>query len=102
VELERALSETKTEIPTTPLDEAAGDFEAVSNLSNNFGGLQLSEDGGISFHGPSSLLQLPSSNAIAPTSFDVNVGALDYQRKWLLDNASTERAVEQLFHLPVG
>ncbi|KAI1920821.1 hypothetical protein LOZ58_006470 [Ophidiomyces ophidiicola] len=85
--LTRHASETKDE--TDPLD-----------LSQDIEGLKMEDDGRISFHGPTSLFQLPSGaprENLGPTQAHQG---LDGRKERLINNAWRERAFEQLATIP--
>lgn len=72
------------------------------DLSQDFEGLKVENDGRISFHGPTSLFQLPSgalSEASSTLPLRMELGA---RKERLINNAWRERAFEQLAAMPVG
>ncbi|KAM5494248.1 hypothetical protein McaMca56_006301 [Microsporum canis] len=77
------------------------DKEAVDLLSRDIEGLTVEDDGRISFHGPTSLFQLPSGLAeIANPTMSVD-NESDGRKERLINNAWRERAFEQLTTIPV-
>ncbi|KAM5458647.1 hypothetical protein McanCB49686_002249 [Microsporum canis] len=76
------------------------DKEAVDLLSRDIEGLTVEDDGRISFHGPTSLFQLPSGLAeIANPTMSVD-NESDGRKERLINNAWRERAFEQLTTIP--
>ncbi|KAL2871838.1 putative C6 transcription factor [Aspergillus lucknowensis] len=70
------------------------------DLARDFEGLKVEHDGRISFHGPTSLFQLPSgalSPATSSSQLAVQVGE---RKERLVKNAWRERAIEQLASMP--
>ncbi|KAG2421011.1 hypothetical protein HFD88_000627 [Aspergillus terreus] len=73
--------------------------ENKANLSN-FEGLNVEHDGRISFHGPTSLFQLPSG-ALTEASSTSHLGMqLETRKERLINNAWRERAYEQMATMP--
>ncbi|KKK21333.1 hypothetical protein ARAM_004080 [Aspergillus rambellii] len=76
-----------------------GDHNA-HGLSTDFEGLKVEHDGRISFHGPTSLFQLPSgvlnpASSISPLAMQVGE-----RKERLVKNAWRERAIEQMATMP--
>ena len=73
------------------------------DLAQDFEGLQVENDGRISFHGPTSLFQLPGGavpeSSGASSQLAMGIGA---RKERLINNAWRERAFEQLAAMPVG
>lgn len=73
------------------------------DLAQDFEGLQVENDGRISFHGPTSLFQLPGGAVPeasgASSQLAMGIGA---RKERLINNAWRERAFEQLAAMPVG
>jgi hypothetical protein len=71
------------------------------NLARDFEGLNVEHDGRISFHGPTSLFQLPSG-ALNPAASSSQLAVQAGERKErLIKNAWRERAIEQMATMPV-
>lgn len=70
-------------------------------LAREFDGLNVENDGRISFHGPTSLFQLPSGvvNETASTSHFAH--ELEARKERLINSAWRERAFEQMAAMPV-
>ncbi|KAL4809282.1 fungal-specific transcription factor domain-containing protein [Aspergillus unguis] len=78
-------------------DDEAGDEQG---LSGEFAGLNVEHDGRVSFHGPTSLFQLPSG-ALTPATSNTQLAAKAGNRKErLVNNAWRERAIEQMATMP--
>jgi hypothetical protein len=78
-------------------DEISGD----QGLSRDFEGLKVEHDGRVSFHGPTSLFQLPSG-ALNPAVSNPQLATQAGGRKErLVNNAWRERAIEQMATMPV-
>lgn len=71
------------------------------DLAREFDGLNVENDGRISFHGPTSLFQLPSGvvNETASTSHFAQ--ELEARKERLINSAWRERAFEQMAAMPV-
>ncbi|KAL4934516.1 putative C6 transcription factor [Aspergillus undulatus] len=70
------------------------------DLSRDFEGLKVEHDGRVSFHGPTSLFQLPSgvlNPAASNPQLSVQVGE---RKERLVNNAWRERAIEQMATMP--
>ncbi|KAL4994548.1 fungal-specific transcription factor domain-containing protein [Aspergillus recurvatus] len=77
-------------------DETSGD----QGSSRDFEGLKVEHDGRVSFHGPTSLFQLPSG-ALNPATSNPQLAAQAGGRKErLVNNAWRERAIEQMATMP--
>lgn len=72
------------------------------DLEREFDGFNVENDGRISFHGPTSLFQLPSGvlNETASTSHVAQ--ELEARKERLINSAWRERAFEQMAAMPVG
>lgn len=70
------------------------------DLSQDFEGLKVETDGRISFHGPTSLFQLPSGVPETSSVFPLGM-ELGARKERLINNAWRERAFEQLAAMPV-
>lgn len=78
-------------------DEKDGQLD----LSRDFEGLKVEDDGRISFHGPTSLFQLPSGIVTESSSTTHLALELEARKERLINNAWRERAFEQLATIPV-
>lgn len=70
-------------------------------LAGDIDGLKVGDDGRISFHGPTSLFQLPSSLTSGQSNPTQTKPEADGRRERLINNAWRERAFEQLSTIPV-
>ena len=87
--------------PPEPSPEADKSGEPEEDLSQDFEGLKVEDDGRISYHGQTSLFHLPGggvSESLAPVHLGIG---LDARKERLINNAWRERAFEQLACLPV-
>ena len=76
--------------------------EAEGDLVRDFEGLKVEHDGRISFHGPTSLFQLPSG-LLSETSSTIPLAMqLEGRKERLINNAWRERAFEQMATMPVS
>lgn len=124
-QLEEALAKTRSQQPsdtelrktTSPASTGAGSSASPSlrqqtikeeeeesseqDLSQDFEGLKVENDGRISFHGPTSLFQLPSGVPEASSVFPLGM-EMGARKERLINNAWRERAFEQLAAMPVG
>lgn len=73
----------------------------ASDLARDFEGLNVEHDGRVSFHGPTSLFQLPSGALNEATSPSHASLQLDGRKERLINNAWRERAFEQMATMPV-
>lgn len=75
--------------------------DEAHDLARDFDGLNVENDGRISFHGPTSLFQLPSGlvNETASTSHFAQ--ELEARKERLINSAWRERAFEQMATMPV-
>ncbi|EEP78018.1 conserved hypothetical protein [Uncinocarpus reesii 1704] len=81
---------------------APQDGKDTLDLARDIEGLTMEDDGRISFHGPTSLFQLPSGipqEASNPVQAEQE---MDGRKERLINNAWRERAFEQLATIPVG
>ncbi|KAL2853386.1 C6 transcription factor [Aspergillus pseudoustus] len=118
-ELEDALAKLRNQQPTdttegTPSSvastEASSNPKASSrkdeeigqdlNLARDFEGLNVEHDGRISFHGPTSLFQLPSGALNPAASSSQLAGQVGERKERLIKNAWRERAIEQMATMP--
>ncbi|KAL4873839.1 hypothetical protein BDV12DRAFT_182162 [Aspergillus spectabilis] len=82
------------------LNRKEDDTRDEQELSRKFEGLNVERDGRISFHGPTSLFQLPSG-ALNPAASSFQLPAQVGERKErLVKNAWRERAIEQMATMP--
>ncbi|RAL16891.1 putative C6 transcription factor [Aspergillus homomorphus CBS 101889] len=70
------------------------------NLTRDFEGLKVEHDGRISFHGPTSLFQLPSGVVSEAASISHLAMHLEGRKERLVNNAWRERAYEQMATMP--
>ncbi|KAH2316638.1 hypothetical protein LV164_006184 [Aspergillus fumigatus] len=70
------------------------------SLAGDFEGLRIEHDGQISFHGPTSLFQLPSGILSESSSSSNLAMQLEGRKERLINNAWRERAFEQLAAMP--
>ncbi|THC89454.1 hypothetical protein EYZ11_011096 [Aspergillus tanneri] len=74
--------------------------ENTGDLARDFEGLNVEHDGRVSFHGPTSLFQLPSG-ALNEASNTSQLGMQqDARKERLINNAWRERAFEQMASMP--
>ncbi|OJJ45729.1 hypothetical protein ASPZODRAFT_68933 [Penicilliopsis zonata CBS 506.65] len=74
--------------------------EGGHELPRDFEGLQVGDDGRISFHGPTSLFQLPSGLGSGTSTSTHLVQELEARKERLINNAWRERALEQMATIP--
>ncbi|PGH26505.1 hypothetical protein AJ80_01819 [Polytolypa hystricis UAMH7299] len=79
--------------------ESSDDTTGI-DLARDIEGLQVKDDGRISFHGPTSLFQLPSGLAREESNPAETGLELDGRKERLINNAWRERAFEQLTTIP--
>lgn len=72
------------------------------DLAREFDGLNVENDGRISFHGPTSLFQLPSGVLNETASMSHVAQELEARKERLINSAWRERAFEQMAAMPVG
>lgn len=78
------------------------EHDDAQELARDFDGLNVETDGRISFHGPTSLFQLPSG-VVNETNSNVNVAQeLEARKERLINSAWRERAFEQMAAMPVS
>lgn len=89
--------------PGASLDPRIGQHDGTdpSGLAGDIEGLKIEEDGRISFHGPTSLFQLPSGLAPENPNPMLAEQCADGRKERLINNAWRERAFEQLTTIPV-
>lgn len=73
----------------------------TQDLAREFDGLNVENDGRISFHGPTSLFQLPSGVANETTSTSHFAQEIEARKERLINSAWRERAFEQMAAMPV-
>ncbi|KAB8071983.1 fungal-specific transcription factor domain-containing protein [Aspergillus leporis] len=76
------------------------DESSSSDLARDFEGLKVEHDGRISFHGPTSLFQLPSGALNETTSTSRLAVQYEVRKERLINNAWRERAFEQMATMP--
>ncbi|KAH8698677.1 C6 transcription factor [Talaromyces proteolyticus] len=70
-------------------------------LSSEFEGLTIEQDGRVSFHGPTSLFHLLPSDTVNETASSSHLTSeLEARKERLMNNAWHERAIEQLSGIP--
>lgn len=75
--------------------------DETQDLARDFDGLNVETDGRISFHGPTSLFQLPSG-VVNETASTADVAQeLEARKERLINSAWRERAFEQMAAMPV-
>lgn len=77
------------------------EHEDAQELARDFDGLNVETDGRISFHGPTSLFQLPSGVANESGSKLHVAQELEARKERLINSAWRERAFEQMATIPV-
>lgn len=73
----------------------------AEDLPRAFDGLNVENDGRVSFHGPTSLFQLPSGVVNEAASTSHYAQELEGRKERLVNNAWRERAFEQMAAMPV-
>jgi hypothetical protein len=76
-------------------------FADAEDLVRQFDGLNVEDDGRVSFHGPTSLFQLPSEVVNEMTSNAQYAQELEGRKERLINSAWRERAFEQMAAMPV-
>ncbi|KAL1988828.1 hypothetical protein VTN96DRAFT_7712 [Rasamsonia emersonii] len=87
---------------------SSGDFktepdeggEGLADLTGDFEGLKVEDDGRISFHGATSLFHLPSGMVNETATSPHTALELEARKERLINNAWRERAFEQLAAIP--
>lgn len=77
------------------------EHDDTQDLAREFDGLKVETDGRISFHGPTSLFQLPSGVVSETASTTHVVQELEARKERLINSAWRERAFEQMAAMPV-
>lgn len=78
------------------------DESSSADLAREFEGLKVEHDGRISFHGPTSLFQLPSGALNEAASTSRLAVQQEARKERLINNAWRERAFEQMATMPVS
>lgn len=86
--------------PSVPYQIAEEEEGNDQDLAQDFEGLKVENDGRISFHGPTSLFQLPSGVLPESSSTAHLAGEIGARKERLINNAWRERAFEQLATMP--
>lgn len=86
--------------PSVPYRIAEEDEGSEQDLAQDFEGLKVENDGRISFHGPTSLFQLPGGMLPESSSTAHLAGEIGARKERLINNAWRERAFEQLAAMP--
>lgn len=73
----------------------------TDDLAREFDGLNVENDGRVSFHGPTSLFHLPSGVGNDSTKLH-HAQEIEGRKERLITNAWRERAFEQMAAMPVG
>lgn len=73
----------------------------AEDLTRAFEGLNVENDGRVSFHGPTSLFQLPSGLVSGTTPTSHYTEELEGRKERLVNSAWRERAFEQMAAMPV-
>lgn len=96
-----ATSTGESSLNSRIFNRKGNDTDDDQDLSRDFEGLKVEHDGRVSFHGPTSLFQLPSG-ALNPAASGSQLAAQAGERKErLVNNAWRERAIEQMATMPV-
>jgi hypothetical protein len=74
----------------------------TEDLAREFDGLNVENDGRVSFHGPTSLFQLPSGVASDTASKSHYAQEIEGRKERLINSAWRERAFEQMAAMPVS
>lgn len=77
------------------------EVDDAQDLARQFDGLNVENDGRISFHGPTSLFQLPSGVASETASTSHYAQEIEARKERLINSAWRERAFEQMAAMPV-
>ena len=77
------------------------EHDDTQDLAREFDGLNVETDGRISFHGPTSLFQLPSGVVNETASSSPFAQELEARKERLINSAWRERAFEQMATMPV-
>ncbi|CAG8139944.1 unnamed protein product [Penicillium olsonii] len=75
-------------------------IEETDDLAREFDGLNVENDGRVSFHGPTSLFHLPSGVGSDSTSKSHYAQEVEGRKERLINNAWRERAFEQMAAMP--
>lgn len=97
----RSTRESNSKSPSTRYRSGEAENNA-GELARNFEGLNIEHDGRISFHGPTSLFQLPSGGLPDASSTSHLPMQLETRKERLINNAWRERAYEQMATMPVS
>ncbi|WEW54693.1 hypothetical protein PRK78_000115 [Emydomyces testavorans] len=98
------VEDVETKVPLERLARHASgsqDENDPVDLARDIEGLKMEDDGRISFHGPTSLFQLPSGIPRENLNPFQAEHELDSRKERLINNAWRERAFEQLATIPV-
>ncbi|RDW90211.1 putative C6 transcription factor [Aspergillus mulundensis] len=95
-----AASTNEASLKSTVSNRKDDEADDDQDLSRDFEGLKVEHDGRVSFHGPTSLFQLPSG-ALNPAISNSQLAEQAVNRKErLVNNAWRERAIEQMATMP--
>lgn len=114
-QLEDALAKQQVDVDARKVSSPASVAESSSSagrkiktenddtqdLTRDFDGLNVENDGRISFHGPTSLFQLPSGMANETASTSHFAQEIEARKERLINSAWRERAFEQMAAMPV-
>lgn len=99
------VEDVETKVPLERVarhSSGSQDGKETLDLARDIEGLTMEDDGRISFHGPTSLFQLPSGipqENLNPVQMELE---LNGRKERLINNAWRERAFEQLATIPVS
>lgn len=95
----------KTRSPSSAESSSSGPKIKIDpdaeDLTRAFDGLNVENDGRVSFHGPTSLFQLPSGVVSETASTSHYAQELEGRKERLVNSAWRERAFEQMAAMPV-
>ncbi|EER26876.1 Fungal specific transcription factor, putative [Coccidioides posadasii C735 delta SOWgp] len=97
------VEEVETKVPLERFarhSNGSQDGGDTLDLARDIEGLKMEDDGRISFHGPTSLFQLPSGIPQEDLNPVKSTQELDGRKERLINNAWRERAFEQLATIP--
>lgn len=115
-QLEDALAKHQSDVDARKISSPASVAESSSSagrkiktenddtqdLTRDFDGLNVENDGRISFHGPTSLFQLPSGVVSETASTSHFAQEMEARKERLINSAWRERAFEQMAAMPVS
>ncbi|CAI7671782.1 unnamed protein product [Penicillium manginii] len=115
-QLEDALAKHQSDVDARKISSPASVAESSSSagrkiktenddtqdLTRDFDGLNVENDGRISFHGPTSLFQLPSGVVSETASTSHFAQEMEARKERLINSAWRERAFEQMAAMPLS